>query len=447
MASGKRDAFERELENLEAIDDPDVYAALTTFADALDPEDHHVMVPRLRQNGSIDHETKAHTTGLNYVKAVRLLYERGLDVLAVDEETVNDFMKDLVTEPDRRRYDLVDYDGSLAKTSAKQWQSAIRSFYRFCTEPGVSGDRPDVNVEWPVDEITTFTTRSVPKHDEEYMPEQADLDALREACVSHSLNTRRDRAFIELAAGTGQRVYALVTLKVKHANPAPDNDIPHVLLNPEIKNDGDKGAIENTGRWKPIVTDPGPVAQWIEHHPLQDPDVRAEHGAPEDFGECYLFIGDVSKPNTDASTHWYETAPIEMLNRRKANTADMPNVKTVDIPVNPHNWRHYAYTKSKELPIDESIRRKVFGWARGSDTGEKTYGHGENKRAGEAYAKAWAEAFGDGSEGFPGVSEQVLGTVAAGELPPETRRAIVEGLMGSDEFVDAISEIAASATE
>lgn len=443
MASSKRDRFEREREKLGEIDDPPTRAALREFADALDPENHHEMVPKPRPNGTIEHESKSNSTGTNYLGPLRLSYDRGLDLLSVDADTVNDFMRDLVTEPEKRRYDLVDHDGSIGKPAGKTWQAAFRAFYRYCTEPGVADERPDVNVGWPADSIIMFTKRSEPAHDEADLPQQADLDALREACVDHSYNTRRDRAFVELAAGTGQRVYALLTLKIKHVHPRPDDGVPHILLNPEIKNDGDKGAIANTGRWKPIVTDPGPVARWIENHPLRDPEVRAEHGAPSDFEDCYLFIGDVGTSLTDASTHWHQTSPLEMLKRRKANTREMPTVKTVDVPVNPHNWRHYAYTKSQELPIDESTRRKVFGWAPGSDTGQTVYGHTQNEDAGREFAEAWQEAFGDAE--IETVAEQVVGDVAGGDFPPEVRKALVQQLINDDTAMDRLAESIAAA--
>jgi hypothetical protein len=246
--------------------------ALGEFADAVDPEVDHEEVPVLKNGGLDGHESKSNSTAKNYLSAVRCAHQRGLDVLNADAGTVNDFMRDLVTEPERRRYDLVDYDGSMEKPSAKSYQSALRAFYRFCNDPGASADRPDVAVDWEAvtgsQDIIMFSERSDPKHDEADMPEQADLDAMREACL-HSQNTRRDRAFLEVAAGTSQRVYALVTLKVKHVN--LDDDIPHVLLNPKIAGDGDKDAIDTTGRWKPIVTDTGPIRQWIQNHPTSEP--------------------------------------------------------------------------------------------------------------------------------------------------------------------------------
>lgn len=442
MARSTRDRFEYQRNKIGDIDDDPTRDALHAFADAIDPEYDYAAVPKPGDNGGIERESKSNSTARNYLSALRCAYQRGLDLLDADVETVNHFMLDLVNDPENRRYDIVDYDGSIKKTSAKSWQSGLRAFYRFCTEPGVDADdRPDVDVEWPADDIVMFTERSDPKHDEEDMPKQADLDAMREACL-FSQNTRRDRAFLELVAGTGQRIYALVTLRVKHVN--LDADIPHILLNPEIDGNGDKGAIEKTGRWKPIVTDTGPIRKWIENHPLQDAEVRDEHDAPDDFEDCYLFVGSFRQRSTDPADHWGDEAARNTLNRRKSDTKTMSGVKTVDIPVNPHNWRHYAYTKSQALPIDESRRRKVFGWAKGSEIGDKIYGHESNKNAGKEFAEAWQERFGD--EAAEGVAEQVVGGAAAGDVSPEVRQALVEAILGDDQLkndlADAVVEAA-----
>lgn len=443
MARTPREKFIRERDRCRNITDDDVADALGhQYADALDPEYNHSQVPQPTENGGVKRESKANGTATNHLYPLRCAHERGLDLLGADAETVNTFMRELVTEPEHRRTDLVDYDGFIQKGTGKNWQDALRGFYRFCTEPGVADDRPDVAVEWPANDIIRFTEKSTPKHDEGDMPEQADLDAMREACLAGQ-NTRRDRAFVELVAGTGQRVTALVTLRV--GDVYLDGDTPHILLNPAIDGDGDKGAIQNTGRWKPIVTDTAPIRQWIKNHPLKDPEARAEYGAPDDFEECYLFVGSLRQNSTDASEHWGDEAARKMLDRRKADTATLSGVETVDIPVNPHNWRHYAYTKSLELPnIDESDRRDVFGWKPGSNTGATVYGHKSAEQSGRRFAEAFADQFGDADT--ESVAEQVVGAAVAGDLSPELRKALVRDLVSDDvamaELRNALNEAA-----
>lgn len=441
MAGDFRDDFEKQIRSASDIEDGGVRAALLEFADALDEECQHDRVPKPKPSGGVEYKQPANSTAGLYLKSLRVLHERGLELLAADAQTVNDFMADLASDPERRRTELVDYDGSLARSSCQTYQAALRGFYRFCTEPGAADNRPGVEVEWPAEEIVMFRDDSNPKHDEDDMADPEDVDAMREACVK-SQNTRRDRAFVELVTGTAQRVYALVTLRIKHVNLDDDDDVPHILLNPEIRNDGDKGAIENTGRFKPIVTDMRPIQDWIEHHPLQDPETREEWGAPDSFEDCYLFIGDPGQVQSDLSGHWDPGAANSMLKRRKEDTADISTVKTVEIPANPHNWRHFAYTQSQDLPIDESKRRKVFGWAPGSTTGQDIYGHKENEEAGRDFAEAWQEE-------FDGVDPDAIGSVAisdlaGSDLSPEARAALVDTITSDDELKEAIaSEVAA----
>lgn len=424
MGRTPRERFRRERGRVEDLGDGAVREALLGFADAIDPEVPHAEAPTVENGRLSGRESKSNSTAKGYLSALRCAHQRGLGLLEADAETVNDFMADLVTEPENRRHDLVEFDGSITKPTAKSWQSALRGFYRWATEPGASEDRPEARVEWPADDIRMFSERSTPKHDSEDLPDQADLDALREACID-SQNTRRDRAFLELAAGTGQRVYALVTLRVKDV--ALEGDRPHILLNPEIEGDGDKGAIEEAGRWRPIVTDPGPIRQWIKNHPLRGSDKRAEYGAPEDFEDCYLFVGSVSQRSTDAASHWSAEAARNMLDRRAEHTENLPGVKTADVSANPHNWRHYAYTQSQDIPdLDEPTRRKVFGWSPGSDTGERLYGHETGKKAGQRFADAWQSHYGDGDA--ESVAEQVVGADADQRLSPEARSALIDEL-------------------
>lgn len=394
MARTPRERFEREaakitgsLPDTEPISDDAVRAALEAFIPAVDPERSRPSLPVPRPDGTIRHRTVSNRTGESQLRSLRLAHDRGLNLLGASADAVNDFMYDFV---DGR---LDEYDGTISKPGATNYQAALRNFYRFCTEPGQAEGRPDVVVEWPADGIHMFTERSKPRHDEADRFEDAEIDALREATVK-TRNPRRDRAFLELVAGTGQRIYALVTLRVGDLRLEPGDGPPHILLNPAIRDDGDKGAIANAGRWRPIVSNPAPIREWIEHHPLRDDATRNQYGIDEPFEDCYAFIGDVSHPDTEPSQAWHETAAGKMLKRLKSRTESMPGVETVTKPVNVHNFRHWAYTKSKALDIDESDRRKVFGWAPGSDTGEETYGHTTSEEAGRRFAEQWASKYG-----------------------------------------------------
>lgn len=406
------------------LNDPETVEALRQFAKALNPDRSRPHLRKPRPDGSLEDTETTFGTAKEYLQALRLTHERGFDLLGGTAEEYNDFMHDMVDG------DLDAYGGSISRVTAKKYQSAARAFYRFCDEPGKADDRPETNVAWPADEVTVFGDQSEPRYDESDMFTEAEVDALREGCIK-TRNPRRDRAFLELLAGTLQRVEAIRTLRVRDIITDPEEGPPHILLNPEIDGDGDKGAIEYTGRYCPIVSNVGPAREHLRNHPLRDPDVRAAHGAPEDFQDCYAFVGDPDHPDTDASRPWDDNAIRNMLDRLAGRVG-------VDKPVKPHNFRHYAYTKSKELPIDEDLRTMVFGWKPGSSTGSDTYGHVENRKAGEQFAEAWAEAFGAGDA--EGVAEQMVGQAVAGDLPPEARTALVQELLADEQAKAELAE-------
>lgn len=403
------------------LDDPDTADALALFAKALDPERERPRLRKPRKDGSIVDVTPSINTGTSYLRNLRLTYQRGFDLLGGSAEAYNEFMLDMV---DGR---LDDYNGSIERTTAGGYQSAARAFYRFLDEPGQSDDRPDARIEWPAEAINVFSDRAKPRYDTGDMFEESEVDALREGCLKNH-NPRRDRALVELLCGTVQRIEAIRTLRIGDVHVDNRDGPPYILLNPEIDGHGDKGAIQNTGRYKPIVSDIGPVREFIRDHPLDDPDVRADHGCPDDLMDCYLLVGDPDHHRTDASRPWDAAGMRDMLDRLGTRVG-------VDKPVKPHNFRHYAYTKSKDLPIDEDIRRAVFGWRPGSDTGQTTYGHVENRKHGEAFAEAWAEAFGDA-----GSVPDAIDSTATEQL-----RALTEVMANSDE--PAIRAVAAEVTE
>lgn len=461
MARTPRGKFERERDRCRNIDDPDVADALgDQFADALDPEVPHVELPQVNDGRVDGHESKTNNSASAYLSNLHTLHYRGMDLLGTDAETVNDFMNDAVVEPEDRRHDLVGPPtphgkDTISKSTARVYQSALRDFYRFCTEPGIEDDRPEVAVSWEdvngSRRIRMFKGRSTPRHETEGSPGHEDLEALREACIS-SQNTRRDRAFLEMAAGTGQRVYALVTLRVRDVREHLDGrcdcegtDFPHVLLNPAIRDDGDKGAIRRTSRLAPFVAAAGPVKMWIEKHPLSRSEKRAEVGSPDDFGDCYVFVGDPNMADTELGNHWEASAARSMLERRAANTADIPDVRTVTNPVNPHAWRGYVYTRSKDLPIDEDVRRMALGWSKGSDTGEKLYNSKSADKAVSQFVEGWGDAFGESD--VEGVAQQIIGDAVALDLPPEVRRALVNQLLADDEAVAEIGDAVLASLE
>lgn len=414
--------------------DAAVACALTAFANAADPEAMRPQLRKPRKDGTLKDVDLSNNSSASYLRRLRLTYQYGFDLLDGTAEEYNDFMVELVDgDPD----DPTD-DGPLQRSTASQYQSAARMFYRFCTEPGEADGRPDVEVEWPADAIRIFHYDAEPQHDDGDMFTDDEVNALREACLK-AQNPRRDRAFIELLCGTAQRVTVIRTLRIQDVDLT--GKVPNILINPEIRNDGDKGAIEAWGRWRPIVSDVGPIREWIENHPLRDDSVRSEHGCPDRFEDCYLFVGEPSHYNSDPTNPWANSSTWRMLRRRRDATDRIASVPTVTKPVDHHNFRHFAYTRSKELPIDEGVRRAVFGWVSGSETGETTYGHVTGQQLGKEFAEAWADAFDDGdADTVEGVADEIAGAVFSGELSPEAMQDLGRHLGGNEHFREGLAE-------
>lgn len=443
MARTNRERFARQVELVEQMQDGDVKDAIKSFVPVVDPERPRPKLPKPDGHGGLgEHEQVGNGTAYKYLMALRCSYERGLDLLEADADTVDAFASELPLEPEDRVTGLVDWGGTMTPGSANNYVAALRGFYRFCNEPGKADDRPDTAVSWDGAWKIKLHEEQDTSPEPEELPDVGDLNSLREAVVRKSQNTLRDRAFLEVVAGTGQRVTAVVTLRVGdvYLDGSEQLDHPHVLLNKSIAGDGDKGAIEQAGRLRPIAGgDTGPIRQWIENHPLGDAEVRAEHGAPDDFEDCYLFVGSLSQGRTDATGNWGSDSARDMLARRKADTADLTGVDTVanETDVRPKTWRAYAYTRSLALDIDESDRRKMFGWAKGSDTGQEQYDATATAEAAERVVDAWTDEYGDADA--ESLRSAVHGEIAGSGLPPEVR----EDLAGDEDFVEAVADAVA----
>ncbi|UTF52729.1 tyrosine-type recombinase/integrase [Natronosalvus rutilus] len=260
----------------------------------------------------------------NYLQAMRLCEQRGLDLLACTAEEFNEFI------------DRMHDERGLAKTTLMRYQAAAQTFYRY----------HDFGV-FP-DDIDSYTERSKPRHDEQDMFTDAEVDALREACKGY-----RDRALLELLVYTGQRLTALRTLRMKDVDYAQG----YIYLNDEV--DGLKGA-RKRGRKRPMFGARKYVREWKQNHPHK--------GKPEKP----FFIGDPDHWKTKMDEPWSEPGVRNHL-KRIAERAG------VEKPVNPHNFRHYWVTVMKrEYSLDSDTLRALMGVAKDSTVLETTYAHVTN---------------------------------------------------------------------
>lgn len=172
-----------------------------------------------------------------------------------------------------------------------------------------------------------------------------DIHAIRDAC-EHP----RDKALIDLLLYTGQRISALLNLRIK------DVDVEEGVfyLNEE---DGDlKGA---DGK-KPLLYAEKAVRKWLRSHPKSDD--------PEAYLLCQ------KSPNL--GNHDYEHGSrldtttiytvMDTLKRRSG----------VDKPMNPHNFRHTFVTiAARDYNMDFDTIKRIIGHKPGSNVMETTYTH------------------------------------------------------------------------
>ncbi|WP_114578560.1 site-specific integrase [Saliphagus sp. LR7] len=260
-----------------------------------------------------------------YLQCLRICTDRGLDLLECSAEEFNAFI------------DGQHDDRGLAKTTLMRYQSGARSFYRYHDDLGVDPD-----------EIHVYAERSEPRHDEQDMFTEDEIDALRGACKNY-----RDRAMIEMLVYTGQRLTAIRTLRLRDV----DCDAGYFYLNDDA--DGLKGAADR-GRKRPLFGARKYVRDWKENHPR-----AGEPDAP-------LFVGDPDHWKTNLDEPWSEPGVRKHLER----IADRAGVEK---PVNPHNFRHYFVTVMKrDYGMDSDTLRALLGTVPDSTILDTVYSHVTN---------------------------------------------------------------------
>lgn len=331
MATTPRDRLEREQQRVEDLADEGTISTetrdrLLEYADALD--EGTVGHTFRDADGSVTTFKPRSVEG--YLSCLRICAEDGFDLLDATADGFNDLMTQ-----------MHDDDGK-AKTTLMRYQVAASRFYLYYDDLGVDPD-----------EIHVFKERSKPRHDETDMFTEEDVAALRKAC-STTRTPLRNRALLELLIFTGQRIRALLTLRLRDV----DVQEGYIYLNDDLDDEhgGLKGATVR-GRKRPMFGARKYVRDWIEHHPRR--------GEPD----AYLFVGDPSHWKTDLDDHWAEVSADHVL-RRIGETAE------VEKPVNAHNFRHYCATVLyRDYDLDQDTIRMLFGHVKGSSALEETYSH------------------------------------------------------------------------
>jgi integrase/recombinase XerD len=336
MATTPRDLVDREEQKIKSLADdgditPECCDRLLEYSDALDPKTvrHQYDNP----HGKTD-EFSVRTVSA-YLGPLRRTAVDGLDLPTASADEFNAAM------------DAFHDDDGLSKTSLSTYQVAASHFYRYHDDLGVDPD-----------DIHVYNAPSEKKHDETDLFTEDEVDALRQACGA-TKNPPRNRALLELLIFTGQRIGALLTLRVKDVelNPSGDNNA-YIYLNDEYEAEygGLKGALAR-GRKRPIFGARKYVRDWIQYHP--------HGGDPDDW----LFVGDPSHWKTDPDDHMSQPSASQRLKQIGKEAG-------VEKPVNPHNFRHYCATVLyRDYDLDRDTIRMLLGHVKGSSALEEVYSH------------------------------------------------------------------------
>lgn len=311
-----RDRYTAERHRIEsAIDDGDLTEqdgdAILEFLDAIDPQ---IMRITPGETG-----TKAPSTLYTYAQAIRLVATRAdgnLTEMSADD--VNRFMDDARTR--------------LSDNTLQARQSAIRQFYRWY----------DGKVA-PEDIAMVSNTDS--KVDDRYIFSRDEIDAMRSV-----IDNPRDRAVFDLLLYTGQRIRAILTLRIG------DVDLKDGTFYLNTEAEGLKGA---SGK-RPLLAAKGAVAEWLDYHPAgDDPD-------------AYLITKLPDAAKGDPYTMLYRTT----IQRRLKTIGEKSGIDQWEDRVHPHNFRHTFVTWAKrDLGMDDSTIKAILGQAPDSRIMESTYQH------------------------------------------------------------------------
>lgn len=334
MATTPRERLNREKEKVKALPDRGLCSeecadALLEFAEALDPD----KVRYKYYDSSGGTKTFKPRSIDRYLSSLRLSVEAGHDLL---NGTASDF---------NRLMDKMHDDDGKAKTTLQGYQAAAQAFYRYHDDLGVEPD-----------DIHNYKEKSEPRHDEFDMFEEEDIEALRRACGESKMPTR-NRALLELLIFTGQRLGALITLRIGDV----DLQEGYIYLNDDYdkENGGLKNALKR-GRKRPMFGAKKYVRDWIEYHPK---------GGKDPEPDAWLFVGDPSHWKTNLDDHWARSSADHVLRR-------IGEAAGIDKPVNPHNFRHYCATVLyRDYDLDRDTIRMLLGHVEGSSALEQTYSH------------------------------------------------------------------------
>ncbi|QCC48135.1 tyrosine-type recombinase/integrase [Halobellus limi] len=281
----------------------------------------------------------------------------GIDYLNTTAKEINDLAADMDTglHPESP-------DGGYSRQTVNKFLCAAKAFYHYHSDLGIAHG-----------EVDMFKKANRPAYDDRDMFTREEINALRDA-----MPDTRWRALLEMMIFTGQRIHAIMTLRIK------DIDVNEGVFYLNDDEYGLKGA-DKRGLKRPLLGARAYVRDWLQYHPRKDDP------------EAPVFIGDPS----NAHTKFDQPMNTSSIRRGLRKAAEKAGIKK---DVKPHKMRHYFVTVMKrDHGLDDDTIKFLLGHAKDSNVMSTTYQH----ISADDYVKSAEAAFGigDDDDGSPVVPE------------------------------------------
>lgn len=295
--------------------------AIKEFCDAKDPQ----VVTVTDHTGD---KSKSDSTLARYANLLkRTAHMADFPLTDATADDVNGFIDDLLSgaAPDVK-------DGGLSEGTVKTFQSTYRRFYEYHDNVGIEKE-----------EISMFTNTTTPV-DERDLFTKEEIDAIRDA-ASHP----RDKALVDLLLYTGQRLSAILNLRLKDVD--PDEGVFYL-------ND-DAGELKGASGKRPLLYAEKAARDWKRQHPKKDDPEAHFITHKYDWDNKPYSAGD----RLDNSTVYRQ---LQRIGDRAG----------VDKPMNAHNFRHTFVTVCKRnYGMDNDTIKRLIGHRPDSQIMETTYAH------------------------------------------------------------------------
>lgn len=328
MGQSKQERYESKREDIRTSEEiiPADSELILEYLDAADPNHLTNSLPdgdKNKKPGTLD----AHAGRLRRV-AKDLNYEEN----SLSECTTRDINKLM------SRYLKGDVescqDSGIKKSTVNNRQGPLRVFYRYHDELGVESE-----------DLTMMDTGDTSVNPDD-MFTQDEVHDLREAAKN---NGTRDICLLDLLIYTGQRISAVLNLRIKDV----DVDDGEFTLNEEA------GDLKGASGKRPLLGAQKSVRDWKRQHPTGEPD--------DNLITCKN--GQETRDEVTAGARISNSAVHRVLSR-------IGDKAGVDKPVNAHNFRHYFVTTCvRDYNMDKDTVKHLIGHEPGSTVMEETYQH------------------------------------------------------------------------